>query len=181
MSNRIGVNVRDKQKRAQLKQLRRAGRIPAIVFGADEHNIAIDVPKTEFMQWMKTGGGGVVHLKLNNQEEMPVLLEDLQRDPLTREIIHLDFLRVDAAKQVRTKLPIVYTGAPVGTKQGAIIQTNSALIEVQALPAQIPDSLSVDISGLDVGDMLQARDMDLPEGMHLVSSSQEVLVAVLAR
>lgn len=181
MSNRIGVHVRDKQKRGELKLLRRSGRIPAVVFGTDKHNVSIDVPKKEFMQWMKTGGGSVVYLQLNNEEELAVLLEDMQRDPLTQDIIHIDFLQVDDKKQVRTKLPIVYAGTPVGTKQGAIVQTNSTMIEVQALPAHIPDSLTVDISGLDVGESLQASELNLPDGVSLVSSEKEILISVLAK
>lgn len=181
MSISIGVKVREKQSRAQLKRLRSEGRIPAIVFGANAPDAMIDVPRKEFMQWMKTGGGSVVHLSIQDQEQIPVLLEDVQHDSLTREIIHIDFLRVDATKQVKTKLPIIYTGTPIGTKQGAVVQTNSTMIEVQALPNVIPNSISADISGLDVGESLLASELELPQGVELVSSPEEILINVLVR
>lgn len=181
MISSIGVKVRSKHNRAQLKRLRSEGRIPAIVFGASASDIMIDVPRKEFMQWMKTGGGSVVHLSIQNQNQIPVLLEDIQHDSLTREIIHIDFLRVDATKEVRTKLPIIYTGTPIGTKQGAVVQTNSTMIEVQALPDLIPNSISTDISKLEVGDSLLASELELPQGVSLVSSSEEVMINVLVR
>jgi len=181
MISSIGVKVRSKHNRAQLKRLRSEGRIPAIVFGASASDIMIDVPRKEFMQWMKTGGGSVVHLSIQNQNQIPVLLEDIQHDSLTREIIHIDFLRVDATKEVRTKLPIIYTGTPIGTKQGAVVQTNSTMIEVQALPDLIPNSISADISKLEVGDSLLASELELPKGVSLVSAPEEVLINVLVR
>lgn len=181
MSYSISVKVREKAQRSRLKQLRREGRIPAVVFGANESNINVDVPRKEFIQWMRTGGGSVVQLKLDKGDEVPVLLEDIQRDALTQEIIHVDFLRVNPNKEVRTKLPLVYIGTPVGTKQGAVVQTNATDVEVQALPAQIPDSLNVDISHLEAGQSLEASELELPEGVSLVSSAAEILVTVVGK
>jgi len=180
MSNQILVNVREKSSRAQLKQLRKAGRIPAVVFGAGSENATIDVPKKEYLQWLKTGGGSVVYLQVNNEDKVPVLLEDMQRHPVTGEVIHIDFLRVNAKEEVRTRLPIVFTGTPIGTKEDGIIQTDSTSVEVTALPHLIPASLTVDISGMKVSDTIQASDLKLPEGVQLTSSPNEYLVSIVA-
>jgi len=180
MNNQILVNVRVKSNRAQLKQLRQAGRIPAVVFGAESDNVIIDVPKKEFLQWMKTGGGNVVYLLANNEDKIPVLLEDMQRHPVTGEVIHIDFLRVNSKQEVRTRLPLIFTGTPIGTKEGGIVQTDSTFVEVIALPHLIPASLTVDISNMKISDTVQANDLVLPEGVSLTSSPNEYLVTIVA-
>lgn len=180
MNNQILVNVREKSNRAQLKQLRQAGRIPAVVFGPESENVIIDVPRKQFLQWMKTGGGNVVYLQTNSDEKIPVLLEDVQRDPVSGEVIHIDFLRVNAKQEVRTRLPLIFSGTPIGTKEGGIVQTDSTFVEVIALPHLIPASLTVDISDMKVSDTIQASDLILPEGVSLTSSPNEYLVSIVA-
>jgi len=180
MNNLISVNLRGKSNRAQLKQLRQAGRIPAVVFGPESDNVIIDVPRKEFLQWMKTGGGSVVYLQINSEDKIPVLLEDMQRDPVSGEVIHIDFLRVNAKQEVRTRLPLIFAGTPIGTKEGGIVQTDSTFIEVIALPHLIPASLTVDISNMKISDTVQASDLVLPEGVSLTSSPKEYLVTIVA-
>lgn len=171
---------RESANRSGLKRLREEGRLPGIIFGDKTDNAMIHISRREFQQWVKGGGAGVVHIKLGEQEVIPVLLEDVQRDAITQRYIHADFLRVSKDETARTKLPIVYVGTAIGTKKGGIVQTDGLFIEVEALPGLLPSSLTVDISKLDISDTLQAGDIELPEGVRLVSSANEYLVSVVA-
>src|SRR5690606_20454498 len=110
----------------------------------------------------------------------PVLLEAIQRDPVTRELLHVDFLRVRNDQPVRTKVPIEYVGTAKGSKEGGIVQTQGTTIELEALPANLPSVLTVDISELGVGDTLRVGDVALPSGVTLVSLAEELLVSVVA-
>ena len=180
MTTSLQALHREPVNRSGLKRLRNEGRLPGIIFGVNTDNAMIHISKKEFQKWLKAGGGSVVRLELGDNESIPVLLEDVHRDPVTQELIHADFLRVRSDELVRTKLPIVYTGTAVGTKRGGVVQIDSSFVEVQALPDLIPSSITVDISDLDVSHTIQAGEISLPEGVKLVSSDAEYLVSVTA-
>ena len=180
MSISIHAEQRQHLNRSGLKQLRKKGRLPGIIFGSGMDNAMIHISRKEFHQWAKGGGAGVVQLQLGDAENIPVLLEHVQKDPISQDYIHADFLRVKQDEEVRTKIPIQFTGTAKGTKQGGIIQMDSNFIEVQALPANLPTTITIDISDFDIGATLQGGDIKLPEGVALVSSANEYLLSVTA-
>lgn len=163
-----------------LKRLRKEGRLPGIIFGNKTENAMIHICSKEFTRWTRGGGTGVLKLSVDGLGTIPVLLEGVQRDAVTKDVIHVDFLHINKKELVRTKTTIEYTGTPIGTKTGGIVQTQSTFIEIQALPDQVPASISVDISQLDIADTLRAGDIALPEGVTLLSSEQELLVSVVS-
>jgi len=110
---------------------------------------------------------------------MSVLLEDLQRDPVTRSLLHVDFQRVQSGEPLRTKVAVKFKGTPIGTKQGGIVQIQSSFIEVEALPKHLPTVIELDIGGLEAGESLQVKDVKLPPDVTVVSGEQEFLVAVV--
>src|SRR5690606_7472838 len=138
MSISIHAEHRQHLNRSGLKQLRDKGRLPGIIFGTGLDNTMIHISRKDFHQLAKSGGAGIVQLQLGDAEKIPVLLENAQRDAISQEYIHVDFLRVKQDEEVRMNLPIIITGTPKGTKLGGIIQTDSTTIEVQALPRNLP-------------------------------------------
>jgi len=88
------VEQREPMSRTDLKRLRNSGRLPAVVIGSDTDNAMIHLSAKEFGRWMRNGSGGIVELNLENDDSIPVLLEAVQRDLVTREYIHVDFRRV---------------------------------------------------------------------------------------
>lgn len=162
-----------------LKRLRKDGRLPGIIFGANAENVMIHLSRSDFQRWTRTNGTGIVYINIEGQDKIPVLLEDIHRDPLTNEYLHVDFLRVQQDEVVRTKLLVDFVGTAAGTKEGGIIQIQSNLIEVEALPAKLPDSITFDISELEVGQSVFVGDLKLPEGVTLVSADNELLISVI--
>ncbi len=146
---------RNPMNRTGLKRLRHEGRLPGIIFGVNTDNAMIHISRKEFQQWTRGGGTGVLEINLGAIGTIPVLLEGVQRDPVTREFIHADFLRVKTNEVVRTKITIHYIGVAKGTKQGGIVQTQGSFIEIQALPGQLPASITTDISDLDIGESIK--------------------------
>lgn len=180
MSISIHAEHRQHLNRSGLKQLRSKGRLPGIIFGRGLDNTMIHISRKDFHQWAKGGGAGIVQLQIGDAEKFPVLLENAQRDAITQEYIHIDFLIVNQDEEVRMFLPIIITGTPRGTKLGGIIQTDSTAIEVQALPVNLPASITIDISDFDIGSVLRGGEIKLPEGVSLVSSPDETLVSIIA-
>lgn len=163
-----------------LKRLRKEGRLPGIVFGTNADNAMIHISTKEFQQWTRGGGTGIVELTLNGTDKIPVLLEGVQRDAVTRNFVHVDFLRIQQDEVVRTKILIDYVGTAIGSKRGGIVQTQGSFIEIQGLPAQLKASITVDISKLDVGESIRVGDVEIPQGLTLISAANELLVSVVA-
>lgn len=177
------VNLRAETRAAMnktgLKQLRLSGRIPAVVFGTGENNMMIQLSAKEFGKWARNGKGGILELRFDDREPLPVLLESVQRDPITREYIHVDFLRININEVVRTRVNLDYIGTAKGAKLGGVVQIQSTFIEIESFPDRIPAIIPVDISELDIGNSLHVGDLKLPDGVVPISSANELLVSVV--
>lgn len=162
-----------------LRRLRQSGRIPAVIIGLNQESEQVHVSAREFTRWIRGGGSGLLEIQVNGSEAIPVLLEGVQRDTVTRDYIHVDFLRVQKDEPVRAKVTLDYVGTPKGAKLGGILQTQGNFIEVEALPHFLPPSISVDISELEIGDSLGVEDILLPPGLKLLSPAGERLLSVI--
>ncbi|MFD3261514.1 50S ribosomal protein L25 [Paenibacillus lentus] len=175
----FAAEQRSPMNRSGLKRLRNQGRLPGVVMGLNKESDMIHISSQEFQRWVRGGGSGLLEVQVGGTDKIPVLLEGLQRDAVTREYIHVDFLRVRTDELVRTRVTLDYVGTPKGTKLGGIVQTQSTFIEVEALPHQLPSSISVDISELEIGDSLLVGNIELPPEVTLLSSDKELLVSVV--
>lgn len=179
MKTYLRAEIRAAMNKTGLRQLRRSGQIPAIVFGTGEDNLMIQLSTKEFGKWAKTGKAGILELRLNDQEPIQVLLETVQRDPVTREYTHVDFLRIKKNEIVRTRVNLDYIGTAKGAKLGGVVQIQSTFIEIESYPEHIPSLIPVDISELEIGDSIHVGDLKLPEGIELISAGNELLVSVV--
>ncbi|MCV4234780.1 50S ribosomal protein L25 [Virgibacillus sp. LDC1] len=175
----LRVETRAAMNKTGLKQLRLSGRIPAIVFGTREDNMMIQLSAKEFGKWARNGKGGILELRFDDREPLPVLLESVQRDPITREYIHIDFLRININEVVRTRVNLDYVGTAKGAKLGGVVQIQSTFIEIESFPDRIPATIPVEISELEIGNSLHVGDLKLPEGVVPISSANELLVSVV--
>lgn len=162
-----------------LKNLRKSGRLPGIVFGKNTENEMVHIPSIEFQKWLNQGASGFIELKFEGKESLTVLLEDLQRDPVTRDLIHVDFQQVQSNEILRTKIPVKFNGTPVGTKSGGVVQVQLALIEVEALPRHLPETIEFDISGMEIGETLHVSDAQFSPDVTVISDGNESLLSVV--
>lgn len=179
MNEQLQALDRNHLSRARLKQLRREGRLPGIVFGKHLGNRMIHLSSRDFQRWLKKGSSQIIDLSIDGREKIPVLLEGLQRDPITREWIHVDFLHVKMDEQVKTRVPIEYKGTPKGTKMGGITQIQETYVEVEGFPGDLPSSLETDIGDLDVGESLLVSDLSLPDGVTILAPPEALLVSIV--
>jgi len=177
----LAVEQRTPMNKSGLKRLRRSGRLPGVIMGLNKESDMIHVSLQEFQRWIRGGGSRLLEVQTGDSGTIPVLLEGLQRDAVTREYIHVDFLRVRMDEPVRAKVALDYIGTPKGMKLGGALQTQSTFIEVEALPHQLPSTVSVDIRELNVGESLLAGSIQLPPEVKLLSSDKEPLLSVIPR
>jgi large subunit ribosomal protein L25 len=166
---------------AASRRLRAEGKIPVVVYGPDTEAQAVTVDWRELRQALTTDKGlnAVVTLSVNGERHMTIV-KDVQRHPVRRDVLHVDFLVVERDKPVAADVPIVLEGEPTRVLQerGVVEQSLHALT-IMAKPAAIPGHLSIDVSEMEIGDTLTVADLSLPEGVttevdpeHPVASAQ---------
>jgi large subunit ribosomal protein L25 len=166
----------------KVKNLRQQGLVPANVYGYGTDSVAIEVNQIEFSKlYQDAGETGVVDLKVGDEKRArPVLISSLQFDPVTGAILHIDFLQVDLTKTIATNVPLVLEGesAAVKEKDGVLVQVINE-VEVEALPDDLPDHLTLDLSLLaEIGDSLKVSDLKAPAGVTLLDDPETVLVTI---
>lgn len=166
------------------KQLRRAQRIPAVVYGGERGPVSVTVNPQELLSVLAAGENVLINLSLAGGE-MPwtslVILKELQRDPVKSRPLHADFQEISMERKIRVEVSVVLSGEPIGVKdKGGILEQSLRQLSVECLPANIPDRIVVDVSGLDIGNAVHVRDVRAAEGIRILDDSGRVVATVLA-
>ena len=177
----IVVAQRERVGKAETKKLRKQGLIPATIYGLGEAPVSIAIsPKTVArIIASDTGLNSLVYLQREGTDiKRHVIIKDVQRDPVTRRLMHLDFMRVDPTHKVRLQVPIVLKGTPAGVKEGGILDFVHRVIEVECLPAFIPGHIDVDVSAMVVGSSLRLDELQLDSHLTVLGDAHNVICAV---
>lgn len=181
MSASLKVKDRPDLTKSQKKQMRAEGFVPASVYGKSIDNVSVSVNQRDIFQILKTNPNGVIQLTLpyENQNH-PVMIQDIQKDPISGDLLHIDFHRIQMDEPVKSTVPIEVVGDAVGVKEGGILQVQSHELEVKCLPDQIPSSLQLDVTKLEIGGNMTVADISVPGGVEVLSDDNEVVVTLLA-
>jgi large subunit ribosomal protein L25 len=182
---KIEVKFRESIGKQGAKKVRGKGNIPAIVYGK-EVNIPIEIPHDSFkvLKSINFSESVIIQMQINNdkrEETHAVIIKDIQYHPLTEEVIHIDFMKVSLEEKIRVHVPLVFKGEPKGVKMGGICEQILRELEVEGLPLDIPDKIEVDISNLDIGDSLHARDVKVSEKLKIITHPEETIATVVAK
>jgi len=178
----LDVEARTERGKNESRRLRRSGYIPGVVYshGKVEN---IKVKKTDFFKLFKGRISESIIFDLNfmsagSGATQMAFIKDYQRDPVTDEIMHLDFFKVTADEKISTAVPIELVGAPKGVKMGGHLEITERVIEVECLPKDLPEKITVDISDLDIGQSIHAKGIALGENIRLKSNPDAVIAGV---
>ena len=164
------------------RRLRAQGKIPAIVYGGGDEPVPIQVDRKEMVGLLSSDSGEntVFLLKVpGTKEKRHTMIRELQIDRLENRVVHIDFVRVDMSQTVRVKVAIHLEGIPEGVKtQGGMIDFVTRELEVECLPSQIPDQLSLDVADLVIGMKAEAGDIELPDELRLLDDASRVIVSI---
>ncbi|MGN7357886.1 50S ribosomal protein L25 [Paenibacillus sp. SAF-054] len=177
-SHSLTAERRTDTKHSSLRSIRESGRIPAVVYGSQTESIPLSVDAKELAKVARTGRTEMFKLQVEGSSDFNVIIKDFQKKGGAWS--HVDFLQISANKPLKVRVPIEFQGTPEGTKSGGIIQHLETELEVEALPANLPSSIEVDVSHLNMGDKLVAADIKLPEGVTLTASPEELVAHVIA-
>lgn len=162
----------------KVKQLRRKGLIPAVLYGPGTEPLNLTVDQRELRRVLAVAGGTqFIELHVDD-ERIPSLARAVQRDYLRDEILHVDFYRVAMDRPVTVEVPLIFVNeAPLAESGAAVLMTLATALEIEALPAYLPPHIDVDLSRLqEIGDQILARDLVLPQGVKLLTDPDEVIV-----
>jgi len=178
----LEVQSREETGKNANRRLRATGLIPAVVYGGDLDPVAIQVDRRTLHDLFKQTGGenAVFLLKLaGTDQKRHSMVRELTIDPITRQVIHIDFLRVLMTEKVKVQVPINLEGTPVGVKnEGGVLDFITREVEVECLPGDIPQTLELDVSDLEIGSHYEVKDLEVPAGVELMVELDKVIVAV---
>lgn len=179
---KIQVESRDPKKNQGTgsrvsSRLRKAGQIPAIIYGHKQPNVPISVPKATVWEMIKKQTH-LAELSFGSTTEV-VLVRDVQWDHLGKEIIHLDFARVSADEAIETTVRLDIRGEAPGINEGGILEVTVHELRVQCRASSIPDSIRVDISKLGLNQAIHVKDLVLPEGVTVHADPDQLLIHVV--
>lgn len=155
-------------------KLRKAGRVPGIVYGHKEANVAVSVAADELDRLIRVQHARVLNLQLDGKTET-VLVRDLQWDHLGRHMLHVDFARVSASDRVKVTVPVELRNSPKATGGGVLDQPLHAL-HIECSPAAIPEAIRIDITNLTLGAPIHVRELSLPADVKVLESPELVVV-----
>lgn len=181
METNLKAIVREGIGSSESKRLRKDGNIPAVVYGLGMEPLSVSVNAREFRNALKTEAGTNVIINLEvGSDNYTALAREIQKHPYRDEYLHIDLIQIDLTQTVEADVQIEFVGIPVGVKEeGGLVQTINSSISISALPTNIPTSIELDISALNVGDNLTATDVNLPEGVELASEDDESLLVTI--
>ena len=186
MNFEFNATKRDVQGSSASRRLRRAGRVPGVIYGAGKSAVSFDVDHNEIYQCLRKEAfhASVVTANLDGAKEQ-VLLRDVQLHAYKPLVLHVDFQRVDANTEIHTKVPLHFVNGEVcpGVKlQGGIVSHVITEVDVACLPKALPEFIEVDLTTLEMGHSLHVNDLKLPAGVRIVQhgSGNPVVAAVMA-
>ncbi len=182
MSLVIKAEKRENFGKNASRVVRREGRVPAILYGAGLDNVALTLDKKDMFSILKSETGeNTLFVVSFDSEKKDAMIKELQINPVSDELLHVDLIQIVMDKMIRVAVPVVLIGEAVGVKtEGGFVDFSSREIEVECLPKDIPESIEVDIEELHLHQSVKVEDISAPEGTVITSDSEMVLVLIQA-
>lgn len=178
----ITVEQREQTGGGVSRKLARRGQIAAVVYGAGKESVPIQVDRKVVLELLKKTGreNAVFLLKMaGTKKERHAMIRDMQVDPVSRRILHIDFQRILMDQTIRVQVPVELVGTPEGVRnEGGILDFVTREVEVECLPGDIPRSLPVDISHLHIGQHVEVHELEIPKRVTVLDEPERTLAAV---
>jgi large subunit ribosomal protein L25 len=182
----LRVKPRIRIGKSGAREVRKEGNIPAILYGRGEDPVPLVVRPDELKRALSNSAGinTVLELEIDGSEPPEKrfsMVKEVQKDPIKNRVIHLDFLAIDMKKSIRVKVPVNPRGRSEGERRGGKLEQLMRTIDLECLPGDIPDSIEIDVSSLDIGGFVDVSGLSLGEGVAPVRPGNEKVVQVVAQ
>ncbi|HEX3582492.1 MAG TPA: 50S ribosomal protein L25 [Thermoanaerobaculia bacterium] len=178
----LEVSRREQGGKNVARRLRASGKVPAVVYGGHRDPVAIEVDRkniSELIQKSEHGIRSIFLLKMSGSDQQRhAMIKDIQINPISRHMTHIDFVRVLMDEVIRTTVPVHINGTAIGVKEGGILDWQLRDLHVECLPNAIPDTIEVDVSPLNSHEYYHVRDLAVPEGVKVLEDPERIVVGV---
>lgn len=180
------AEVRTTRGKGAAHKIRRRGLVPAVLYSKGGENVLLAIEDREVLRVLSTPAGLniIVNLKIkangSGSDDATAMISEVQRDVFQRKLLHVDFHRIRMDEKVHTTVPLTFHGHARGEREGGMTDHIRYEVDVEGLPAQLPEHIDVDVSELVIGDSLHVRDLKAPEGVTILTDPGEMVVVVHA-
>lgn len=180
----LSAEIRNNLGKEYCQKLRQQGNIPAVLYGGGQESLPLMVNRQalEHLLASKTGENVLINLTLTNLKATPsqtVILKEKQRHPVKGNMLHVDFCRISLEENLVVNVPLDFIGEAKGVKEGGLLEHHIWEIEIECLPALMPERIEVDISQLGIGQYLSVKDLTLNEGLKALDDPDKKIVSVV--
>lgn len=179
----LKANLRETVGNGPSRALRREGKVPAILYGPNTEPVKLTIDKLDLEPIFKSGAVAQKLLKLDidgADGTTNVMVKEIQKHPVSHNLLHLDFYRVSMDQKIKVMVPVVTTGKCVGVEMGGMLQIIRRELEVFCLPDQIPETITVDITDMDIGDSLHVEDLELEGDVEVPAEVNFTILTILS-
>jgi large subunit ribosomal protein L25 len=176
--------TREEIGKTKVKVLRDGGFVPGVLYGRGREVMHLKIHAKEFHGILRSRGRGNLILNLrvlrdDKPDERTVLVKEIQYHPVTDDILHVDFNQISLTEKIVVNVPVILVGEAAGVKEGGLVEHSLWQVEIESLPARIPEKLNLDIAALKIGEALRVKDILLPEGVSMRTDPELCVVAVV--
>ena len=178
----VAAQPRESRGKNEARRTRRSGLIPAVVYGAYKDPVPVAVSPKAILQIVHSASGynTIFNLDIEGRENTPVMVVDYQNDPVRGTLLHADLKRIDLTKRIHVSIPLGTTGEAKGVKtQGGLLEVITRAAEIECLPEEIPESFTVDVTELLIGQSKRFSDLALTGSMKLIGAPETVIAHIV--
>ena len=181
----LKTNIRTTTGNGPARRLRQAGQIPAVLYGPETESVLLSVNISDIDRVLKKGriGQALLNLVIPNNGETSTktaMVKELQLHPVSRNFLHIDFYEVAMDRKIMVNVPVTTTGKAKGVEIGGILQVIRRELEVQCLPLDVPESIEIDITDLDIGDSIHVGDISLQSEIEFLGGENITVVTIVS-
>lgn len=162
------------------RDLRKEGRVPAVLYGRAQDTLAIQVDARIFKQFLRTYGENVIiNMAIGAGDTETVIIKEVQRHPVDKQtLLHADFIRISLDEPVTSAVPVVLVGNPPGVQEGGVLESPLRDVTLHCLPIQMPNEITIDVGHLDIGDSIYVRDLTMDEEIDILDEPERIIAMV---
>lgn len=177
----LQVERREVGSRYQLNKIRKSGKVPGVIYGKGLNApMPILLDGKQLTAFIRSHPHAVIEVDVPGEGKHPIMMAEVQRDPMTQLVKHIDFRRVDMNAKISTSARLEVTGTSIGEQEGGMLQLVLHEVDIECYPKDIPDAIAADVSQLGLGEHLTIADLRIPAGVAVTQDPETVVVAILA-
>ena len=167
------------------RKLRSVGRLPVILYGPETSPIMLSLDYKQLQKILrgKSAENIIFDLKIDSNgtnQSMRVMIKEIQKDPVTRDYLHVDFYEISMEKELEVDIPVYLVNTPIGVSEGGILEHIRRELKISCMPKNLVDKIEIDVSGLAIGQSLHMEDIDLPPGLKSIEDGDLTIATVVA-